>query len=124
MASKVSNPWTGSSNTSKTYLETNDDPFQFNKNYSDNDLDNAEVYKERLSPNWYINHRNDIILHTGFDYRGRILKRSLSGSMYLETKRAGILNEIEKVLVFLVDSIKNIKKSYNWCLDKNYRDFN
>lgn len=74
--------------------------------------------------NYILEHRNDRILHIGYDYRGKVLKRTLSKVMFIEKKREAILNEIEKIVDFLIDSVKHIKKAYNYALEKNYRDFN
>lgn len=121
---QLTNTWVSSNNTSKTFLESTDDPFQYNTNMSGNELDVNNKYIEKKSHEWYINHRNDLIRNKGFEYRGNILKRSLSGAMFIETKRKGLLEQLEKVLVYLVDSIKHIKKSYNYTLEKDYVDFN
>lgn len=116
--------WVSSTGSSRTFKENVDNPFEYNQNYSGNTLDENISYVEKHPHEYYINHRNDIIGHLGFDYRGNILKRSLSSAMFLEKKRKGLLGELEKILVYLVDSIKHIKKSYNWALEKDYRDFN
>lgn len=66
-----------------------------------------------------IRHRHDQLLHRGFNYHGNILYKTLSSAMFLEPKRELILAQYEKVLSFLVDTIKHIKKSYNWTVDKD-----
>ncbi len=71
-----------------------------------------------------ISHRHDSIKYIGFDYRGNILKKTISPIFYNDPKRAAILQYIENILSHLVDHIKMIKKSYNWAVPKNYRDFN
>lgn len=78
----------------------------------------------RLSVFDRIKMRKNDIKHVGFDYRGRILLKTLSGHMFDEVKRRNILAHIEKVLVFLVESVKEIKKTYSWVHSKKYRDFN
>jgi len=69
-------------------------------------------------------HRNDKILHQGFDYRGKILSKSLSNVFYLDPKRQVILDYMDEALTYMIDHIKQIKKSFNWTLPKYYRDFN
>ena len=73
---------------------------------------------------YYLSHRNDKIKNIGYDYRKGILKKCLSGVFYLESKRQTILNKFDKLFIFMADHIKSIKKSYNYMLPKNYRDFN
>lgn len=76
------------------------------------------------SLNYILEHRNDKILHVGYDYRGNVLKRSLSKIFFIEKKRASILEKIEIIIDYLIDHVKHIKKAYNYTLEKNYRDFN
>ena len=72
-----------------------------------------------------VKHRNDNILHVGFDFRnGNVLRKTLSNVLYLDAKRGAILDYYSEVLEWLIDYIKMIKKSFNWTLPKYYRDFN
>lgn len=71
-----------------------------------------------------VRHRNDNIKNTGFDYRGQILKKSLSNVFFLEAKREVILSAYDEIITWMVDHIKIIKKTFNWTLPKYYRDFN
>jgi len=73
---------------------------------------------------YFLNHRKDILLHRGFDYRGHILEKSLSGSLYLEENRKNILKKLELPISHIVDSIKYIKKCYNWRFDLDFNEFN
>ena len=74
--------------------------------------------------NQHKNHRNDILLHRGYAYQGHILEKSLSAALYLETKRSGILAQLETPLANMVDSIKMIKKWMNWTLPWYFTNFN
>jgi len=71
-----------------------------------------------------INHRKDELLNRGFDYHGHILEHSLSSAFYLDSTRSGILAKMESIFSYLVDSIKHIKKSYNYTHDKDFINFN
>lgn len=71
-----------------------------------------------------VKHRKDDIKHKGYSFRGNVLWKSISNIFYKENKRRDILMAIEVCIVFLIDSVKTIKKTYNYALDKNYRDFN
>lgn len=102
------------------------DPLLENKNYSGNDLDipNKWYGTENKPPRYFLEHINDNIKHNGYDYRGKILKKSLSPILYLENKRKYILEKIERVVTFTVEHVKSIKKQYNFYMEKDYRDFN
>ena len=100
--------------------------------YYANDVDEEEIYNQSKpwdqykgeSPFYILEHRNDRILHLGFDYRGKVLKRSLAKIIFIEKKREAILNKIELVIDFMIDHVKSIKKAFNYKLEKKYRNFN
>lgn len=71
-----------------------------------------------------VNHRKDNIKHTGYDYRGKVLRNSLSKLLYLDPKREVILDTYDTILTHLIDKVKHIKKAFNYTLEKEYRDFN
>ncbi len=68
--------------------------------------------------------RKDDIKNMGFDYRGNILKKSLSAVLFSEVKRASMLKPLEYMLSYLVDSVKNIKKHSNFAIPKRWEYFN
>jgi len=65
-----------------------------------------------------------VLLHTGFDYRGKVFRKSLSNVFFLDAKREALLLSFDDVIVWMIDYIKMIKKTFNWTLPKFYRDFN
>ena len=71
-----------------------------------------------------LRHRKDVLLHRGFPYQGQVLYKSLSGALYLEEKRKNILTKLEEPIAFIIDSIKIIKRSYNWTLETDFINFN
>ena len=70
------------------------------------------------------NTRKTKLKNAGYDYRGKILRRSLSSYLYEEEKRAEILNHVDSIFTFLVEKVKTIKTFYNYTVPKDYRDFN
>lgn len=62
--------------------------------------------------------------NTGFDYEGKILKKSLSPLIYADPVRASILDEYEKMVFFLVEKAKMIKTFYNYTVSKDYKKLN
>lgn len=110
--------------TPKTHYknELSDDELFQEKNRSDNYLDIPTNDEYNF---WYnIYNRNNNIKHVGFNYKGRILKRTLSGVFWLENKREMILNKFDEILYNMVEHVKDIKRSMNYILDKKYNKFN
>jgi len=71
------------------------------------------------STRYKIKHRKDVLLNRGYQYSGNILKRTLSPALFLEDKRSNILGKFEEYICFLINSIKHIKKSYYWTVEKD-----
>jgi hypothetical protein len=119
--------WTGSTNTSLTFKDPYQSLLDQNKNFSKNSLDRSRSKWWKFdgkSFRYCLEHRNDAILYTGFDFRGQVLNNSLSAIFFLEGKRKNILMKFESAIDFLIDQVKFIKKQYNFAMDKDYRDFN
>lgn len=95
----------------------------FGKNLSGNILGESE-YKYYLTFWDAVKHRKDNILHQGYDFRGNVLWKTLSNMFYKEDKRRNILTAIEVCITHLIDSVKMIKKTYNWVMPKSYVNFN
>lgn len=63
-------------------------------------------------------------LQLGFDYREQIYKKSVSNIILADKKRNLIIQKMDKMICFLIDSVKNIKKTYNYSISRNSRDLN
>lgn len=119
--------WSGTGSSSIGFRDPYEDRLQQNKNFSNNDLDFTR-------PKWWqfkgkglrysLEHRNDNIPDTGYEYRGMVLRNTISKSFFLEFKRRSILDQYEILIDWLIDQVKSIKKAYNFMLEKDYRDFN
>ena len=94
------------------------------KNISNNKLKDVKKDLNAKSYLEHIKHQNDNILNVGFDFREQILMRILSLVLFFNSKNASILIKIDSILSFLVDHVKSIKKTFNYYLPRNYRDFN
>jgi len=119
--------WNGSNSSTLKFKDPYQELLDQNKNFSKNFLDRTrnKWWKfDGKSFRYCLEHRNDIILHSGYEYRDQVLKNSLSQMFFLEGKRSSILNKFEKAIDFLIDQVKFIKKQFNYTLDKEYRDFN
>ena len=62
--------------------------------------------------------------NTGYDYEGKIFKKSLSPLIMSDPTRASILNEYEKMVIFLIEKAKMIKTFYNYTVSKDYKKLN
>lgn len=108
------------------YDENNDYFYSDNKNLSDNFLD--QVKKQNLSNTknfWdFIEHRNDNI-QIGYDYENNgIFNKCLTPFILKEKKRKQIMEQIEKLFVFMINHVKSIKKVYNYIVPRDYTYFN
>jgi hypothetical protein len=70
------------------------------------------------------NSRIEKINYLGYNYEGKILKRTLSNYLFRDPKRAEILQKLEEIVFFLVEKVKTIKTFYNFTVSKNYRKIN
>ena len=64
-------------------------------------------------------HMQDVYLHMGFDYRGKLLKRGTSPEIWSNPLQWSQYNTIESMLNFLIENTKTIKKWFSIAHDKN-----
>jgi len=81
-------------------------------------------YLVRTSYYDYMIHLQDDLLHTGYDWRANLFQKSTSTYLLAEPKRAGIINQFQTMMVYLIDRVSMIKKSFNYTVDKNYKYLN
>lgn len=63
--------------------------------------------------------RHEKRMHEGFDYRGKILKRTLSSQMFeVNSTLDTYLQQLDKVVYEWVEAVKQIKIHCNPALDK------
>jgi hypothetical protein len=60
-------------------------------------------------------------LYNGFDYKNQILKRSLSGVIFKDPIKEGILHYFNRVVFGLVETTKQIKNYVNYTVKNNNR---
>lgn len=101
-------------------------PLKNNKNYSDNSLDVTDEFAKfrGKSLQYILKNRNNKPLYTGYDYRGKIFKNSLSRLIFFDKKRENIIQKIDEIWWQLIQKIKIIKKTFNYTVNKDYIDFN
>jgi len=82
-----------------------------------------------LKPNkkssfYYISHIKDVFDDKRYDYHGQVLKHTLSPEMFNNDTQNLILDEIEKIINFLIDEVKLIKLHFSIAHNKNDKRIN
>lgn len=70
------------------------------------------------------NHIQDSFTDLGYDYRFSIFKKTISKVILNNKNNNAILNEIQKMIVYLIDTVKQIRLQYMISLNKNDRNVN
>jgi hypothetical protein len=60
----------------------------------------------------------------GYDWRSNVFDRTISPYILSDSKRRDILTEMKKFVVYVMDYASNIKKAFNYTVDKNYKYLN
>ena len=68
--------------------------------------------------------RKDSLLNRGYDWRGNILRKTVSPYLFSSLERTYHLLNIERLLDYTLDSVKVIKKTFYWVYPKGFREFN
>ena len=68
--------------------------------------------------------RNEKINNLGFDYKGKILRKTVSPYIFSDPDRAEILDQFESWIYFLVEKVKLVKTYYNFTVKKDYKKIN
>ncbi len=68
--------------------------------------------------------RKNQVKHVGYEYRGNVFLRTISALIPSEAKRAALLEDMETLVNYLIDSVKAIKRHSNFAMSKRWRDFN
>ena len=68
--------------------------------------------------------RNEKLNGLGYQYKGNIFKRTMSSYLFKDPTRAGILEQFERVMYFLVEKVKTIRTYYNYTVPKDYTKIN
>lgn len=72
---------------------------------------------------WILSRKDDL-KNRGYDWRGNILKKTVSPYLFSSLERTYHLLNLERLLDYTLDSVKLIKKSFLWVYPKGFREFN
>jgi hypothetical protein len=72
----------------------------------------------------YLIESQDDYKNTGYEYKGNILKNSISSYIYFNEKLQPMFLKLEEMIGFMFEQAKYIKKHYNYTIRKNNSKFN
>jgi hypothetical protein len=82
------------------------------------------IVHNKHNARYIAHHAQDVFTDLGYDYRQTIFKKTIS-KVILENKISNaILTEVQKMFVYLIDTVKQIRLQYMISLDKNDRNLN
>jgi helix-turn-helix protein len=84
------------------------------------------MYKaNKKSARYYATHSNDIYTDLGYDYHnGTILSKTLSPVILKNKKNKAMLSNVERIICYLIDSVKQIKAHFMFSVDKKEININ
>jgi len=82
-------------------------------------LNNSKRYTIRASYNYRGKHINDNFLNLGYNYKGNILKKMTSPELWSNPLQIPMYKQLESMITYLLEYVKEIKKSYSIAYDKN-----
>jgi hypothetical protein len=69
----------------------------------------------------YKNSINDDNIKEGFDYKNAIFQRSMSNVMFKDPQKSEILSYFQRVVFALIETVKQIRNSFNYTVPFNNR---
>lgn len=68
--------------------------------------------------------RNEKINNLGFNYKGKILRKTTSPYLWADPEKATILEKFDDWVYFLVEKVKVIRTFYNYTVPPDYKKIN
>jgi hypothetical protein len=82
------------------------------------------INRNKCSARYIAIHSQDLYTDLGYDYRKNIFTKTISNIIENNDNNKHILDNIQTMIVFLIDAVKQIKLQYMISLDKNDRNLN
>jgi DNA modification methylase len=82
-------------------------------------LNNSKKHTIRASYTYRGLHINDYFINAGYNYRGNILRKTTSPELWANPIQASMYKYLESLIIFLIEHVKEIKRSYSIAHDKN-----
>jgi len=94
-------------------------------NFTDeNTTGKKRLYKVRPSYTDGAKHGNDVYLNLGYSYSGNVLLNGTSDELWANPQQISSLKRLEGMIVFLIETTKDIKKHFSIAHDKNTTNIN
>jgi len=71
------------------------------------------TYKVRLPYLHQAKHQNDDLKNLGYNYRGKILRKTTSAELWSNPLQTAMIGQIEALMTFILEQTKMIKKWYS-----------
>ena len=72
----------------------------------------------KKSARWYASRHQDMYTDLGFDYRGKILSKTVSPVIFQNKVNNSILKRVEPIIEYLIEATKQVKLQFMFSLDK------
>jgi hypothetical protein len=66
-------------------------------------------------------HKQDDLKNIGFNWRPNLMIKTLSAYLLSNTNVSQMVEQYQKLMVYLVERVQDIKKSANYTVDKHYK---
>jgi len=77
------------------------------------------TYKVRTPYFYQAKHQNDEFKNLGYDYRGKILRKTTSPELWSNPLQTAMMGQIEAMMTYVLEQVKMIKKWYSIAHDKD-----
>jgi len=71
-----------------------------------------------------LKHRNDLELHTHFDWENKMVEKMVSSRLYINSTMSDFLSRYQKLLVWMYESNVVIRNLYNHVVGPYYNKYN
>ena len=82
------------------------------------------IRRNKRTADYIANHAQDIYTDLGYDYQETVFTKTISNLIEENENNKNILKYIQRMIVFLIDTVKQIRLQYMISLDKNDRNVN
>jgi hypothetical protein len=94
-------------------------------NFTDNNTTGKKrLYAVREPYTNNAKHNNDAYLNLGYAYSGKVLLNGTSDEIWANPQQVSSIKRLEGMLVFLIETTKNIKKHFSISHDKDTTNIN
>jgi len=73
----------------------------------------------KKSARWFASRHEDNYTNLGYNYKGKIFRKSMSHILFQNKVNAALLDKIEPMIQYLIDCVKQVRIHYMFSLDKN-----